>query len=313
LVSHISANQLFAPCVIDGVVQSKISSPDCIEADPAPFYNIAGQTGSIVETLSNGNMNYNGLQVSFRQRLSHGLEYTVNYTYAKALTDAVGFFQVSNINGGNNYPQNSYDPRAEYGPNGTDVRHSLNFHLVYDLPLGRNRMFGANMNRALDEVIGDWRVSLTGVGYTGFPVTLTAKNNAFTGNKWQHPNQYRPLRISHRSLLHWWGTDPSVTSCTTPGEDNGVCAYGQPADGTYGTGSIGSERAPGYQDFDASVSKSFSTFHEQSITFRADATNFLNHTSLGNPNSSITSSSFGTISSVRSGPRKLQLELKYLF
>jgi len=40
------------------------------------------------------------------------------------------------------------------------------------------------------------------------------------------------------------GTDPSAVPCVTAGVDNGVCAYGQPASGTFGTSRPGSERAP---------------------------------------------------------------------
>jgi hypothetical protein len=165
----------------------------------------------------------------------------------------------------------------------------------------------------LDEAIGGWTVGLTGVAYSGFPVTLTASNNAYTDNKYQRPNQLRPMKKVNRSLTDWFGTDPSATPCTTQGSDNGACAYSQPANGTYGTASVGSERAPGYQDYDASLAKSFAVYHEQKLTFRVDASNVLNLTSLGNPTASITSSTFGRISSVRSGPRRLQLDLKYVF
>jgi hypothetical protein len=83
--------------------------------------------------------------------------------------------------------------------------------------------------------------------------------------------------------------------------------------GTYGTAAIGSERAPGYQSYDGSVTKAFAIHNEQHLEFRVDASNMLNLTSLGNPNNAAQSATFGKITTVRSGPRKLQLELKYLF
>ena len=112
-----------------------------------------------------------------------------------------------------------------------------------------------------------------------------------------------------RSLNNWYGTDPSdvSTGCTAQqavAPDNGVCAYQQPANGTYGNAEMGTERTPGYQSADASVSKAFTIFHEQRITFRADAANVMNMTSLSNPNATISSSTFGQITGVRSGPRK---------
>ena len=75
----------------------------------------------------------------------------------------------------------------------------------------------------------------------------------------------------------------------------------------------GSERAPGYQNYDASVTKIFPVYREQQLEFRVDASNVLNKTNWGNPNNTAQSATFGQITTVRSGPRKLQLELKYIF
>ncbi len=314
LVNHNAANQLYSPCIINGVVQTNPTGAACQAADPSPFQSLVQQAGSVTLTTSNAMMNYNGLQASFRQRAARGLQYTVNYTYSRAMTNSIGFFGAPEINGADNYAENGYNNHAEYGPTGQDVRHSMNGDLVYELPFGRGRMFGANMNRALDEAIGGWKVALTGVAYSGFPVTINNNsNNAYTLNKIQRANHYRPLKIVNRSVNAWFGTDPSATACATQGSDNGVCAYGSPANGTYGTAAVGSERAPGYQDYDASVSKAFSVYREQKLEFQVDASNVLNMTSLGNPTSTAESATFGRISSVRSGPRELQLDLKYEF
>jgi hypothetical protein len=314
LVNHNAANQLYAPCVISGVVQTNPTGAACSAADPSPFKSLVQQAGSVTLTTSNAMMNYNGLQVSFRQRAFRGLEYTVNYTWSRAMTNSIGFFGPPQINGANNYAENGYNNHAEYGPTGQDVRHSINGNLVYDLPVGRGRMFGNSMNPVLDEVVGGWKVALTGVGYTGFPTTINnATNNAYTLNKIQRANHYRPLKIVNRSANAWFGTDPSATACATPGVDNGVCAYGSPANGTYGSASNGSERTPGYRDFDASVSKAFIVYHEEKLEFQVDASNVLNMTSLGNPTNTAESSTFGRITTVRSGPRMLQLDLKYVF
>ena len=56
-------------------------------------------------------------------------------------------------------------------PAAQDVRHALNGHLNYGLPVGRGQMFGGNMNRALDEAVGGWHVAMSAIVYTGFPST----------------------------------------------------------------------------------------------------------------------------------------------
>ena len=95
-------------------------------------------------------MNYNSGQVTLRQRTHHGLEYTLNYTYAKSLTDSSGNYAVGDcpIRAGTARPSRmAYDMKADWGPSAMDVRHSLNFVGVYDLPFGRGRTYGGNSNR----------------------------------------------------------------------------------------------------------------------------------------------------------------------
>jgi hypothetical protein len=321
LITANQRNQLHNPChdpVTGALVSAATPNPtaNCLAQAPAPFYNTpgVGYNGVIRYTDSNAMMNYNALQTSFRQRAWHGLQYTVNYTWSRAMTNSIGFYGPPSINGASAYAENVYDLHSEYGPAGQDVRNALNWNMVYDLPLGRGRMFGASMPLVLDEVIGGWKVGMTGVAYSGFPVNInTSSNNSFVNGNSQRANHYRTLKIAGRSQNNWFGTDPSAVPCTTPGVDNGVCAYGQPANGTFGTARPDSERAPGFQTYGASVTKDFTIWHEHQINFRADADNVFNSAFLSNPTRDVTSSTFGQITSVRSGPRQMQLSVKYHF
>jgi hypothetical protein len=58
---------------------------------PAPYANLVGQTGSVVETQSESVMRYHALQIQVRRRQFNGLEYQVNYTWSHALTNNAGF------------------------------------------------------------------------------------------------------------------------------------------------------------------------------------------------------------------------------
>jgi hypothetical protein len=306
------ANQLAQPCVIGGVVQATPNSTACAAADPAPFQALVGQSGSIEMTNGESMMNYNALQVTFRQRELHGLMSTFNYTWARGMTTQGGFFGVPGVSLGGGYAENYYNLHAEYGPIGQDARQSLNGTLSYELPFGRGRLIGANMNRAFDEAVGGWRVVMTGMAYTGLPLAINnSSNNGYTNNSVQRANHLRPFKISNRGLNNWFGTDPSAVSCGLV--DNGVCAYASPANGTYGTAAIGSERSPGFQQSDLSLAKEFTTFHEEKFGFRLDASNVFNMTAWSNPTVTAQSATFGQITSVRSVPRQLQISAKYMF
>ncbi len=300
-----------------------------VNGDPtsAPYYNnqyiginapIASVGSSpLLITESRAAMNYNALQAVLRERLSRGLEFTLNYTYAKSLTNSLGNYAL-NVNGFSGAFQNYYDSAADWGPAGYDVRHNVSGTMVYALPIGRGQQFLSGINRWADEAIGGWRIAAVGVGYTGFPQSLTGPGNNSNSYGNSRPNQYRKLKIVHRSIDNWFGTDPSATPCTTPGVDNGVCAFGVPAPNTFGTARNGNVTGPGYLNVDMSAFKDFHVIREQTVGFRFDAFNALNIASYGNPDTGITDSTFGNISNqgsgaVRSTERHLQFSANYRF
>jgi hypothetical protein len=299
-----------------------------VNGDPtsAPFYNnqyiginadpsISVGSNSLLITESRAMMNYNALQVVLRQRISHGLEYTVNYTYGKAMTNSLGNYAL-NVNGYSGAFQNYYDSAADYGPSGYDVKHNLSWTGVYALPLGRGQEFLASANRVVDEAVGGWKLSVAGVGYSGFPQSLTGPGNNSNSYGNSRPNQYRKLKIANRSINHWFGTDPSATPCSTAGADNGVCAFGVPAPNTFGSSKNGAVRGPGYLNVDLSAFKDFHIIEGQTLGFRFDAFNAMNIVSYGNPDVGITDGTFGQIASqesIRSQERHLQFSLRYQF
>jgi Carboxypeptidase regulatory-like domain/TonB dependent receptor len=285
-------------------------------ADQPPYYALVGECGSILVTESEGRMNYNAGQLTVRQRLHHGLEYTLNYTWAKSLTDSSGNYAVGaqpNNSWNGLSVQNGYDLMADWGPSAMDIRHSMNFIGVYDLPFGRGRAFGAHANRLIDSALGGWRLATTAILYSGFPVTIFGPDVSNTNNAgwgFSRANQYRPMIIRNRTLANWWGTDPSAAPC--PGPDNGVCAYGVATSNTFGTAKNGTERAPGYRQVDTALFKDFHVWEQQVIGFRADFFNIFNIASYTNPSNSI-GTAFGQITNVRSPARQIQLSLHYMF
>jgi hypothetical protein len=284
-------------------------------ADQPPYFSLVGQGGLILITESEAQMNYNSGQVTLRQRTHHGLEYTLNYTYSKSLTDSSGNYAVPNTSQNGNTVQNGYDLRADWGPSGMDVRHSLNFVGVYDLPFGRGRTYGGNANRFLDSVFGGWKVSASAILYSGLPVTITGPGNSNTNNPFalNRANQYGTIKIVNQSVDHWFGTDQSADSAAAC-PSNGACAYGIAAPLTFGTAHNNTERAPGYRQVDSSLFKEFHVWGENHVLgLRADFFNLFNIASYGNPDNNIQDTNFGQITSVRSPARQIQIGLHYAF
>ena len=311
-----------------------------VNGDPtsAPYYNnqfiginaidptVSIGSGNLLITESRAASNYQALQTILRQRTSHGLEFTVNYSYGKALTNSAGNYAV-NTSGASNFGQgafqNYYDSAADWGPAAYDVRHNLSGTGVYSLPFGHGKQYLSGVNRAVDEAIGGWKISTAAVAYSGFPETILGPGNNSNSDGNARPNQYRALKIVNRSIDHWYGTDPSAIPCTTPGVDNGLCAFGAPAPNTFGDARNGNTRSPRYLNVDMSAFKDFAIVREQTLGFRFDAFNAFNIVSYGNPDTNIGDSNFGNISNqgtangiqqaVRSTERRLQFSANYRF
>jgi hypothetical protein len=287
-----------------------------LEADgtiaPSPYLNATLQSlvGQARLTSSVGYSNYNSLQASFQQRLSRGLEFQANYTFSKCLGNSSGFFaqygdsNASATQAGNNhfFFQNTYNPAADYGRCDQNLTNVFNGFVTYDLPFGRGRQFGSNVPRAVDLVAGGWQVNSILQMHGGFPFTAQATDNSGTTSGFARANcNGQPIQT------------PGAES-TIAGSPGKVWFSGanvsQPTSG-FGNCAVGTFTGPGLQGVDASVSKSFQTTERQSLQFRAEAINVLNHPILNAPNSFI-GPTFGLVNNSQ-GERNLQFALKYMF
>jgi hypothetical protein len=138
-----------------------------------PFNNYMAQT--LFLRASTGKSNYNALFVTLRKVLSRGLQYTVNYTFSRSL-DQFGV----NQNQANVMP-NSFDLNAEYGPSPFDVTHLFNTNFVYDLPIGRGRLFDIS-NSALNKVVGGWYLSGVFTAQSGDALTVNEGPGVWGGS-----------------------------------------------------------------------------------------------------------------------------------
>jgi len=89
--------------------------------------------GSISEASSAGRSRYDGLNVSYRRRMSRRISVNTSYVLSKAVGydgSAASFGNIA-VN-----PFNPFDPNVDYGPVPNDERHRWTFGGVFDLPWG---------------------------------------------------------------------------------------------------------------------------------------------------------------------------------
>lgn len=113
--------------------------------------------GAITTTRYGGESSYNALQSKLEKRFSKGLSILTSYTWAHAIDDSPGGICSNGASARDCGPDDPTRPELERGNSDTDVRHRFTFSNVYDLPFGRNRRYGSDINKGLDAAIGGWQ------------------------------------------------------------------------------------------------------------------------------------------------------------
>lgn len=250
---------------------------------------------------SRANSNYHSLQARFQQRLSRGLGTLVSYTWAKSIDNASNFFSSA---GDPNFPQNSYDVRAERGRSNFDVRHRLSVSYTYDLPFGKGRTWLAD-NGWVTTLLSGWQSFGIVTLQSGRPFTvalLSEIDNSGTGRSIlgfganDRPNVVGNPDLSRRSPDQWFNQS----------------AFAFPAPGTFGDAGRNILDGPGYQNVNASLIKNTALTESVNLQFRAEVFNLFNHPNFNLPDNFLGSPTFGRISSARD-PRHIQFGVKLLF
>jgi len=277
---------------------------------PSPYFAnnqaVVDQGVLLLATYSAATQNYNALQASVKGRLNNGLSYLLSYTWSHCLTNSVGFFGEGGQSASQSaWWQNQYNPQGDYGSCYYDVTNTFTGYVIYDLPFGRGRKYGSDMNKVANAIAGDWRVSVIPTIRGGFPLSLGAQNDeSHTGTFAPRPDciapphvfgKSHPIPSSQGGGYLWF--DPS--------------SYAEPASGTYGNCSVSSVRGPGESNIDLGISKSFAVREAQHLEFRAEFLNAFNHPILDAPNNGL-GANLGIIRSSE-GARNIQFALKYNF
>jgi hypothetical protein len=257
-----------------------------------------------------GNNDYNGLSVRLEHRLSHGLYLLNSFTWSHAMGDseqvleAFSGYQAAN-------PQNIYNLHQEYGPSMFDVKLLNVTSVVYDVPFGKGRQFGSNLNPVVDAVLGGWELTGINTANTGLPVNVNYSPSGFndvTGIS--QSADYRGVALLRPNVSCSPASQSTAQSLVTYFAG---CTFTPPSvNAPFGNLGRNAFRAPGLEQWDLGVDKNFFIREGIKLQFRSEFFNILNHTNFGVPNNVSTSSSFGTITTTYP-PRQIQFALKLLF
>jgi hypothetical protein len=296
------------PALCDPLTGGDPTTGDCPVAARRPFANITSANG-FLGSQWNGYSNYNAGNVKLERR-SSSIALVAVYTWAKSLDDKSAAAGVGSTNAFAGH-MNEHDPALDYGRSDFDVNHRFVTSLVYQLPVGRGRHFGANMNRAADLAVGGWQVTAITTFQKGFPYSILAADKlnlltTFTQRANLVPG-CDPNSGFHKSITEYFNT----------------ACFVQPLAGQFGNSGRDILRGPGINNWDMGIGKDFKFTERVAFQFRAEAFNLFNHAQYGYDPSTATSigapvdnnpndTAYGKVIAARPG-RILQLGGKIVF
>ncbi len=254
---------------------------------------------------------YNALEVVFQKRAGRYLSFEGNYTWSKNMDDSSAGANafVGTLSDG--YPQELDHLKREWSVSANDATNRLVVSVIYQLPIGRGSLIGANMNRVLDAVVGGWQLTTLATYQTGQPLDIYMGNPRLADGN-QRPNLVCPAstRLTTGISIHDAGRYGSPWL-------NSNC-FSDPGDQQAGDSPryYSQLRSDGIRQADISLQKIYKlSARLGQIEAHADCFNCTNTERFGLPDTGYEDSTFGVISSTAGGhlPRNMQLGLRYQF
>jgi hypothetical protein len=275
---------------------------------PNPQFNIAG-----VGCTCSGSR-YHALQIQLQKRMSAGLAFAANYTYARSNDD------VSNdTRGAGTELVVPSDPRRlglDEGRSDFDIRHVVRGHFIWDLPFGSGRTLMGGASGLVNALVAGWQINGVLDASSGFPLTVFSGFHTFTFyDSGTRVATTSANGVTNRATYSGTGDIGSVRRT-----ERGVEFFSADERARFGTpeaGETGSARnlftGPGFFQVDLGIFKNVTIAGKNQIQFRIEIFNAFDTVNFADPNILVTAGSFGTITDTRVPPRIVQLGLKYQF
>jgi hypothetical protein len=245
---------------------------------PLPYPNF----GFIEWRATNGKSEYAGMDLGLERRFAGGYAFGIAYTVGKSQDNAS---EQLTTQGSNAFPQDSRDFTNWYGPSDYDVRHRFSANFVWNLPLGTN------------PIARDWTVSGVYAARTGRPFTVNQSNNNVGTNMTGLPNVVGDP-TGPQIVTQWFNT----------------AAFQAVPSGTFGNEQRNRLTGPGFQNMDLTIQRQIRLSSGVGVGLRWDIFNLFDTVNFGLPNRDLASpATLGTITSLASDPRTMQISLRLTF
>lgn len=236
----------------------------------------------------NGTNRYNSLQLQVTKRFSNSFSLNTSYTYSR-LRERLGYLNPS-------------DTELEDRVGIDDRPNRFTFAGTYELPIGRSRRFGRDMNRVLDFIVGGWQFNGTYEWQQGQPIQFGT--SAFYAGDITQLESRAGQRDGNGQKF---GVAPLRAFNTT-----GFLALSSSSLRTVPS-TLDNLRHMPFTSVQLSMAKNFNFGEGKRIQIRAEALNALNHPYFIDLSSDPSNASFGLFTTQRNLPRDIQIGAKFVF
>lgn len=250
-----------------------------------------GEYLSVGTQATDGASDYNSLQISLDKATTHGLYFTLSYTYSHALDNASGLESSGFGNRGTNWvPGFQY---LNYGDSDYDARHRFVALYNYEIPL----LHSMNDIAPVRYALGGWHFTGVTALQTGFPITVS-ETGVFNSLYCDAFSYYSCADTPNTSTFHIASLNPRKTGHFW---FNNKVFSAEPI-GTYGNVKRNFFHGPGFNYSDFEIYKDLplgAPGSSRYIELRLEAYNAFNHANFSNPDSNFSDGpKFGQITSV---------------
>ncbi|MGA9673434.1 MAG: TonB-dependent receptor [Terracidiphilus sp.] len=275
------------------------------------LYGLSAATptySNVYNIQSNQGSNYNGLQITVEQRVTHRVSAKGSYTWSHTLSSSnLDGTSLNNIMLDYNYQYLEKKQRSDQ-----DRRNMMSASVVW-----KPDYFSA-YNRLVRTALNGWTTTATIVTNSGQPFTVTTGvDDYFNGQGNNRPSIVpgitpRTLKSSSRikNEGEWFDTTAYCIAGTTTGS---VTCPGVGPLNLLGLERPMSLSDPGYRDIDASLIRKFSVYERINFEFRGEALNVFNLTNLGAPTAAMNNVNFGKVTGSGGSNRVIQVGGRFLF
>jgi hypothetical protein len=196
---------------------------------------------------------------------------------------------------------NATDPRPFYDIDSYDATHHLTLSGFWEFPFGRGKPLGSNLPRPVNAIVGGWQLGGMVLRQSGPPLSWGDVWTLFTAD----PRNI-VLPKDQRTADRWFNTDAGFNRNSAQQLANNI---------RVSTPRISALRADGLATWDFSMIKRFHITEKFSAEYRVECIDCFNHPNFRAPNTTPTSSAFGTITSAGDGDtfRYFRMEVKLKF